>query len=106
TAAGRCSGRRLAKHLGRSPLLRGTKPSKIERPTDNPDKASAVVTAEAPGKQVTGTPACAAATTMECPGSETKGIPASETTKTVPVRAASISCCERCASLWSKLETT
>ena len=47
----------------RSPPLRGRKPSKQNRSTGSPETASAVVTADGPGTEVTGTPASIAART-------------------------------------------
>ena len=47
----------------RSPALRGRKPSKQNRSTGSPETASAVVTADGPGTEVTATPASIAART-------------------------------------------
>ena len=47
----------------RLPALRGRKPSKQNRSTGSPDSASAVVTADGPGRQLIGRPASIAATT-------------------------------------------
>ena len=52
-----CSARR------RSPPLRGRKPSKQNRSTGSPDTASATVTADGPGRQVTAKPASTAPAT-------------------------------------------
>src|SRR2546430_13528162 len=41
-------------HRAFSPVRRGAKPSKQNRSHGRPDRASAVVTAEGPGRQVTG----------------------------------------------------
>ena len=46
-----------ARALRRRPPLRGGNPSKVNRSLGRPDTASAVVTADGPGRQVTGTPA-------------------------------------------------
>ena len=45
------------------PSRRGAKPSKQNRSTGSPDSTSAVVTADGPGRQVTGSPSAAAAAT-------------------------------------------
>ena len=61
------------------------------------------MTADGPGRHVTGRSASIQATTSEYPGSETAGIPASVTTATVsPARTRSMSCGTRPASLCSK----
>ena len=76
----------------RSPALRGRKPSKQKRSLGRPLTASAVVTADGPGTQVTGRSCAAAAATSRYPGSLTVGIPASVTSSTRrPARTASSS---------------
>ena len=81
TARGSASS--VASHRRRSPSRRGAKPSKQNRSTGSPDSTSAVVTADGPGRQVTGSPSATAAATSRYPGSETAGMPASVTTSTV-----------------------
>ena len=51
------------KRARRSPALRGRKPSKQNRSTGSPETASAVVTADGPGTDVTAMPASIAART-------------------------------------------
>ena len=90
TARGSASS--VASHRRRSPSRRGAKPSKQNRSTGSPDSTSAVVTADGPGRQVTGSPSATAAATSRYPGSETAGMPASVTTSTVrPARTSSSS---------------
>ena len=52
-----------AKRLARSPWPRGGNPSKLNRSVGSPETASAVVTADGPGRAVTRSPAAAAAET-------------------------------------------
>ncbi len=86
----RNSVRNVVSQRRRSPGRRGANPSKQNRSAGSPDSTSAVVTAEGPGRQVTGSPSAAAAATMRYPGSDTAGIPASLTTSTVrPARTSS-----------------
>ncbi len=59
----RCSAASDASHLRRAACLRGAKPSKQNRSDGSPDTASAVVTADGPGRQLTGRPASAQAAT-------------------------------------------
>src|SRR6202012_2152045 len=78
-------------------------PSKQNFPDDSPDPASAVVTADGPGRQDTGRPASTHAATSRWPGSLISGMPASLTTNTVaPALIASTSSGTRDASTWSK----
>ena len=66
-------------------------PSKQNRSQGSPDTASAVVTAEGPGSDVTAYPASRAARAARYPGSLTEGIPASVTSATVPPPASTAS---------------
>ena len=67
----------------RSPGLRGGKPSKQNRSLGRPETASAVVTADGPGSEVTLIPASTARRVRRYPGSETPGMPASVMIRTV-----------------------
>ncbi|SHY45590.1 Uncharacterised protein [Mycobacteroides abscessus subsp. abscessus] len=69
-------------HRLRAPCLRGAKPSKQKRSTGSPETASAVVTADGPGRHVIGMPCLTHAATKRYPGSLIEGIPASVTTST------------------------
>lgn len=57
----RGSSARLVKVRVWSPVLRGGNPSKVNRSVGSPESRSAVVTADGPGRQVTGWPAWVAA---------------------------------------------
>lgn len=64
------------------PALRGRNPSKQNRSTGSPERASAVSTADGPGTAVMRSPRSTAAATRRYPGSETEGMPASVTSST------------------------
>ena len=55
----------------------GRKPSKQNRLVGSPDSVSAVMQAQHPGRDVTGTPAFWHSATSTSPGSEIAGVPAS-----------------------------
>ncbi len=65
-----------------SPSCRGGKPAKKKGPSTSPDAATATVTAEGPGNDVTPCPAPKARRTKALPGSLTDGVPASVTSAT------------------------
>jgi hypothetical protein len=71
-----------AKRRFRSPGRLGGNPSKQNLSVGSPETASAVVTADGPGRAVTLMPAAAAAATSRYPGSLMPGVPASVTSRT------------------------
>src|SRR5450432_1668473 len=92
-----------ANRADRAPPRLGKNPSKQNRSTGSPDNASAVVTADGPGRQVTATEAATAATTNRYPGSEIDGMPASVTSSTRrPAARSDSNSGARVASLASK----
>ena len=83
----------------RAECLRGANPSKQNLPDGRPDTASAVVTADGPGRQLTGRPALDAGRHQPIAGSLISGMPASLTSRTVaPASISSTSAGTRDAS--------
>lgn len=92
----------VASHVIRAECRRGAKPSKQNRSDGRPATASAVVTAEGPGRHEIGNPLSIQADTNRYPGSLIRGMPASLTSRTVaPAAISATSAGTRAASFWS-----